>query len=176
MSILCPISPPPQTPVPAQGPTSRSRTRPSVQTDYGSAGEVRLPSDVCAHQQSHPPAPLHALWATTDVPQCNLVPILVITGVLTSNVAAAEVRKRRTLKVQCAWQETIRCELCHVELLLGIPGEVELWQIGGEKAQNIAHLLSGWTALIAEVPEWNIGWPADQDDTVPDHNLVSEEL
>ena len=77
---------------------------------------------------------LHALWAITDVPQCNLVPIiLVIMGVSTSNVAAAEVRKCRTLKVQRAWQETTQCELCHVELLLGIPGEVELWRIGGER-------------------------------------------
>ena len=117
---------------------------------------------------------LHALWAITDVPQCNLVPILVITGVSTSNVAAAEVRKRRTLKVQCAWQETTRHELCHPELFLGSPGEVDPWRISGQKAENIAHLLGCRTTLIAEVPERNIVWPADKDDAVSEYNLVPE--
>ena len=118
---------------------------------------------------------LPALRAVADVPRSDLVPVLVIMRVPTSNVPTAEVWKRSALRVQCTRQNPTRGEPHHAELLPGRPGEVEARRISGEKAKDPAHLLGRRTTLTAEVPKGNIGWPADEEDAVPGHNLVLEE-
>ena len=56
---------------------------------------------------------LRAPWAITDMPRSDLVPVLIIMGVSASDVAAAKVRKRRALRVQCTRQNLARGESCH---------------------------------------------------------------